>query len=135
MTYVFGCIKEINTMRLYGMTVKSDIDRDIYAVRFIGRVRDIKKEAIKTVIRISDSSDEIEAMVYSKVSPTIERMINNIGVGDMVIVFAHLEPKNKICYVDIIRKIDNKEEICFLAGLFLTYFRYIFHKEASKEHL
>ncbi|MEX0568712.1 MAG: hypothetical protein Q6363_006075 [Candidatus Njordarchaeota archaeon] len=129
MVYVFSCIKEIKTMRLNGTKIVSEIEREIYSVRFVGAVCDIGGDSTKMIIKISDDGETIEAVVYPRLSKNVTKMLRKIEKGDRAIFFAHLEPVNKICYIDAIRKIDKKDEIRFLAGLFLSYFKIAFKNE------
>ena len=128
MTYVYSGIKEIKTMRLDGFIVKSEIDRNIYAVRFIGEIKKIEKEDTKITITITDDNETIKAIAYPHISEQIRRALQIVKKGDKAVFYAHLEPKNKICYLDIIKKVNKKNEIEFLAGLFLAYFKEAFQK-------
>ncbi len=127
MTYVFSCIKEIKTMKLRGMSVVSELGRNIYSVRFMGTLSDIRKESTKLVLKLEDDDENVTTIAYPHISQSVEKEISNLRIGDRAIVFAHLEPTNKICYVDIIKKLDDKGEIVFLGGLFLTYFELAFN--------
>lgn len=132
MVYVFSCIKEIKTMRLSGTKIISEIGREIYSVRFIGTIHNITRDTTKVIIEIHDDENKIEAVVYPKLSKNITKMLKKIKIGDKAIFFAHLEPVNKICYIDAIRKIGKKEQIKFLAGLFMSYFKTIFKENEKK---
>jgi len=132
MPYVFATIKEVITMQLKDMTVISELGREIYAVRFMGKLEDIKKESTKLVLTISDDEATITTIAYPHISRHVEKAISNIKIGDKAIIFAHLEPTNKICYIDIIKKPNEKEELEFMAGLFLTYFKHAFNINNKK---
>ncbi len=113
-------------MRLKDSKVLSELGRDIYSVRFLGIVEHVREDKAKIVARIRDGEHEIDVMAYPRISPLVGRTLRRVRSGDKVLVLAHLEPMNRICYADIVIRVTQEDEIDFYAGLFMTYFRLAF---------
>lgn len=123
MVYVYALVEEIKTMKLRNMSVVSELERDIYAVRFIGTLKEYSEKGNKIELVISDNNNELLAVMYKRISVGFDLIGREIKQGDKVIIFAHLEPLSKTCSIDIIRKVGARDEVRFLVGLFKTYFQ------------
>ena len=131
MVYVFSTIKEIKTMKLEDMEVRSELGRNIYAVRFMGRLKDVKKERSKYVITITDGEDELDAIYFPGMMISARTKELSLRRGRTYIFFAHLEPQNRICYIDFFTEADIQYQLRFLIGLFITYFELTFRRSSS----
>ncbi len=128
MVYVFSSIREILTMRLEDMEILSELGRNIYAVRFMGKLEDIKQEKSKLILVITDGQERLSATYFPRIA--IRGGASEVGLrrGTTYIFYAHLEPQNKICYVDFFVEADRLSQLRFLTGLFITYFELTFKR-------
>ncbi|MCR8433061.1 MAG: hypothetical protein NDP13_02315 [Crenarchaeota archaeon] len=126
MVFTFSNIREILTMKLVGTEILSELGRNIYAVRFIGKLEDMREERSKIILTISDDKNKIQAVFLPRLAFGGANFEVKLQQGKVYVFYAHLEPQSKLCYIDFFAELDKQSQLRFLLGMFRTYFRLAF---------
>lgn len=133
MVFTFSNIREILTMRLVGLEILSELDRNIYSVRFMGKLEDAKVERSKVTLTISDDNSRIQAVFIPRLAFSGSNSEIKLQRNRTYIFYAHLEPQSKACYIDFFFEPDKQGQLRFLLGLFRTYFKLTFMRDKSTQ--